>query len=129
MDIIQSITVSGSHWVIAQKYLGAANEGDKRILLLNGQPLGAVLRLHAEGEELNNLDQGGTALAAEVTDRDREICTALKDNLCNAGVVFAGIDIIGGMLMEINITSPTGLQEMCRFDDRAYHEEIVDSLN
>ncbi|MDE0919340.1 MAG: glutathione synthase [Arenicellales bacterium] len=129
MDIIQSITVSGSHWVIAQEYLGAATEGDKRILLLNGQPLGAVLRLHAEGEELNNLDQGGTALASEITDRDREICTTLKDDLCNAGVVFAGIDIIGGMLMEINITSPTGLQEMCRFDDCAYHEEIVDSLN
>ena len=87
------------------------------------------MRLHAEGEELNNLDQGGTALASEITDRDREICSALKDDLLNAGVVFAGIDIIGGMLMEINITSPTGLQEMSRFDDCAYHEEIVDSLN
>ena len=87
------------------------------------------MRLHAEGEELNNLDQGGTALASEVTDRDLEICTTLKDDLCNAGVVFAGIDISGGMLMEINITSPTGLQEMCRFDDYANHEEIVDSLN
>ena len=125
---IRLATHGGSHWVIVQQYLDAAKEGDKRILLLNGEPLGAILRLHAEGVELNNLDQGGEALASEISDRDREICAGLKEDLASRGVVFAGIDVIGGMLIEINITSPTGLQEMSRHDNRSYHEEIIASL-
>ncbi len=125
---IRLATHDGSHWVIVQQYLDAAKEGDKRILLLNGEPLGAILRLHAEGVELNNLDQGGEALASEIIDRDREICAGLKADLVSRGVVFAGIDVIGGMLIEINITSPTGLQEMSRHDNRSYHKEIIGSL-
>ena len=125
---IRLATHGGSHWVIVQQYLDAAKEGDKRILLLNGEPLGAILRLHAEGVELNNLDQGGEALASELVDRDREICAGLKPDLVSRGVVFAGIDVIGGMLIEINITSPTGLQEMSRYDNRSYHKEIIASL-
>ncbi len=125
---IRLATHGGSHWVIVQQYLDAAKEGDKRILLLNGEPLGAILRLHAEGVELNNLDQGGEALASEIIDRDREICAGLKTDLVSRGVVFAGIDVIGGMLIEINITSPTGLQEMSRHDNRNYHKEIIASL-
>ena len=97
-------------------------------MLLNGQPLGAILRLHADGVELNNLDQGGTAVAASLTNRDRAICQALGDDLQAYGVVFAGIDVIGGMLIEINITSPTGLQEMTRFDGQLYHEDIIASF-
>ena len=125
---IRLATHGGSHWVIVQQYLDAAKEGDKRILLLNGEPLGAILRLHAEGVELNNLDQGGEALASEIIDRDREICAVLKTDLVSRGVVFAGIDVIGGMLIEINITSPTGLQEMSRYDNRSYHKDIIASL-
>ena len=125
---IRLATHGGSHWVIVQQYLDAAKEGDKRIMLLNGEPLGAILRLHAEGVELNNLDQGGEALASEIIDRDREICAGLKTDLVSRGVVFAGIDVIGGMLIEINITSPTGLQEMSRHDHRSYHKEIIESL-
>ena len=125
---IRLATHGGSHWVIVQQYLDAAKEGDKRILLLNGEPLGAILRLHAEGAELNNLDQGGEALASEINDRDREICAGIKADLVSRGVVFAGIDVIGGMLIEINITSPTGLQEMSRHDNRSYHKEIIASL-
>ena len=97
-------------------------------MLLNGQPLGAILRLHADGVELNNLDQGGTAVASSLNDRDYAICQALSDDFTTHDVVFAGIDVIGGMLIEVNITSPTGLQEMTRFDDRPYHEEIIASL-
>ena len=125
---IRLVTHGDSHWVIVQQYLDAAKEGDKRILLLNGEPLGAILRLHAEGVELNNLDQGGEALASKLLDRDREICAGLKADLVSRGVVFAGIDVIGGMLIEINITSPTGLQEMSRHDNRSYHKEIIASL-
>ena len=125
---LNEATRRGRHWVIVQEYLKAARDGDKRILLLDGQPLGAILRLHADGVELNNLDQGGTAVASSLTDRDRAICQALSNDLRVHGVVFAGIDVIGGMLIEVNITSPTGLQEMTRFDGRPYHEEIIASL-
>lgn len=125
---LNDATYQGRHWVIVQEYLEAAHDGDKRILLLDGQPLGAILRLHADGVELNNLDQGGTAVASTLTDRDRAICHALSNDLQAHGVVFAGIDVIGGMLIEVNITSPTGLQEMTRFDDRPYHEVIIASL-
>ncbi|MDP7564227.1 MAG: glutathione synthase [Arenicellales bacterium] len=126
--LLDDATRGGRHWVIAQEYIAAATEGDKRILLLNGEPLGAILRLHAEGAELNNLDQGGSAQACQLTARDREICTAVASDLVAHGVVLAGIDVIGGMLMEINITSPTGLQEMSRFDGRDYHHQIIASL-
>ena len=125
---VRSATADAGHWVIVQEYLDAAREGDKRILLLNGEPLGAILRLHADGAELNNLDQGGTALASRLDARDLEICAALRDDLITHGVIFAGIDVIGGMLIEVNITSPTGLQEMCRHDDQAHHSEIITSL-
>ena len=125
---VSEATRRGRHWVIVQEYLEAAHDGDKRILLLDGQPLGAILRLHADGVELNNLDQGGTAVASSLTDQDRAICQALGEDLRAHGVVFAGIDVIGGMLIEVNITSPTGLQEMTRFDGRSYHEEIIASL-
>lgn len=116
------------HWVIAQEYLPAAREGDKRILLLDGQPLGAILRVHAEGVELNNLDQGGSAQPSELTERDKQICALMQQDLVDHGVRFAGIDVIGGMLIEVNITSPTGLQEMSRFDRRDHHLRIIETL-
>ena len=114
--------------MIVQEYLEEAQEGDKRILLLNGQPLGAILRVHKKGLELNNLDQGGTAVASFLSDRDRAICAALKNDLRADGIIFAGVDVIGGLLIEINITSPTGLQEMTRFDRQPYHHYIIQSL-
>jgi glutathione synthase len=126
---IDEATVNGSRWTIAQRYLSEASEGDKRILLLNGEPIGAVLRVHAEGVELNNLDAGGSANATTLTERDLEICSSMGEQLRDNGVVFAGIDIIGGMLMEVNVTSPTGLQEASRFSGRNLHLEIIDSLS
>jgi glutathione synthase len=125
---LEKATKGCRHWVIVQEYLEAAREGDKRILLLNGQPLGSILRMHAKGVELNNLDQGGTAIACMLTERDQFICQTLSQDLIDHGVILAGIDVIGGMLIEINITSPTGLQEMTHFDGRPYHEEIISSL-
>ncbi|MGU9956126.1 MAG: glutathione synthase [Arenicellales bacterium WSBS_2016_MAG_OTU3] len=127
-DKIKSVTQNGSHWIIVQEYLRAANKGDKRILLLNGEPLGGILRLHAEGVELNNLDAGGSANPTELTERDLEICAAIKQGLMDKGVFFAGIDVIGGRLIEVNVTSPTGLQEMCRFSGVDHHHSIVAAL-
>ena len=125
---LDSATHGGRHWVVVQQYLPAAREGDKRILLLDGEPLGAILRLHAEGVELNNLDQGGSAEPAALDERDRQICEAMRHDLVTHGVRFAGIDVIGGMLIEVNITSPTGLQEMSRFDKVDYHHRVMASF-
>lgn len=127
-EIIAQATHGGTHWIIAQIYLEAAKEGDKRILLLNGEPLGAVLRLHPEGQELNNLDAGGSAHPVELTDRDLEICAKLKQPLIEQGIIFSGIDIMGQMLIEINVTSPTGLQELCRFSGVDFHHKIINHL-
>ena len=121
-------TREGRHWVVAQQYLPAAHEGDKRILLLDGKPLGAILRVHADGAELNNLDQGGSAQQSQLDQQDWRICEAMRDDLVAHGVRFAGIDVIGGMLIEINITSPTGLQEMSRFDGAGYHHRVMASF-
>ena len=126
---LEQVTHQGNHWVISQEYLSAASEGDKRILLLNGEPLGGILRVHAEGVELNNMDAGGTANPTTLTERDHEICDAIKQGLIDNGVFFAGIDIIGGMLIEVNVTSPTGLQEMSRFNDTDYHHQIIAALD
>ena len=128
LSLAEEATQQGRHWVICQEYLPAAKDGDKRILLLNGDPLGAILRVHADGEELNNMDAGGTANPSTLTDRDNEIVAALKPSLVEEGVFFAGIDIIGGMLIEVNVTSPTGLQEMSRFDGVDYHHRIIEAL-
>jgi len=123
--IISSITHDERHWIIAQAYVEDAPKGDKRILLLNGDPLGAILRVHAEGKELNNLDAGGTAQPCDLTERDLAICSALKPLCLEKGLLFAGIDIIGDMLIEINVTSPTGIQEMSRFHDRNFSLDVI----
>ena len=125
---IAEATAGGSRWVVVQRFLEAAREGDKRILLLNGEPLGAVLRVHAEGVELNNLDAGGSAHPAALDERDRELCRAIAPQLKKRGIVFCGIDVIGGLLMEINVTSPTCLQELCRFSGEDHHHRIIEAL-
>ncbi len=125
---IDQLTLGGRHLIIAQEYLHAADAGDKRVHLLNGEPFGCILRMHAEGKELNNLDQGGQAMPAQIDETDRSICDTIKDGLIEQGIFYAGIDVIGGKLIEINVTSPTGLQELCRFDGVPYHHRIVAAL-
>ncbi len=127
-ELLDVATQNGQHWVVVQEYLAAANYGDKRILLLNGDPLGAILRVHAEGVELNNLDAGGVAHPAELDAQDLKICAAMKPGLIEQDIFFAGIDIIGGMLIEVNVTSPTGLQELCGFHGKDYHNQIIAAL-
>ena len=122
---IDHITQSGRHLVIAQEYLSAAQEGDKRILLVEGEPIGAIFRVHADGVELNNLDQGGVAEPAELDDVDLAICAQIKEGLIEEGIFFSGIDVIGGKLIEVNVTSPTGLQELSRFNERSYNHDII----
>ena len=127
-QLIHLVTHGGRHQVIAQQYIPAAKEGDKRILLLDGEPIGGILRLHPEGKELNNLDAGGTAHPLVLNPRDLEICAALKTGLVSQGIRFCGIDILGDKLIEVNVTSPTGLQELCKFSGIPYHHRIIESL-
>ena len=94
---------------IAQAFLPAVAEGDKRIVLVDGEAAGAINRKPSAGEIRSNLAAGGTAFATELTDREREICAALGPELKRRGLLFVGIDVIGGLLTEINITSPTGI--------------------
>ncbi|CAA7622870.1 Glutathione synthetase [Magnetospirillum sp. LM-5] len=114
--------------VIVQQYLPAVRDGDKRIILVDGQPAGAVNRVPQAGEARSNLHVGGRAMKADLTARDREICEAIGPTLRARGLVFVGIDVIGGFLTEINVTSPTGIQEINRFDDVHIEAQIWDAI-
>jgi len=114
--------------VMVQQYLPAVRQGDKRIILVDGKPAGAVNRVPQAGEARSNLHVGGTAMKAELTARDREICDAIGPTLRARGLVFVGIDVIGTYLTEINVTSPTGIQEINRFDDVRVEAQIWDAI-
>ena len=94
----------------------AVIKGDKRVILVDGEPVGAINRVPATGETRSNLHVGGRAEKIALTDRDREICARIGPLLREKGQIFVGIDIIGDYLTEINLTSPTGMQELERFD-------------
>jgi glutathione synthase len=94
--------------VILQKFLPSVTRGDKRILLIDGEPVGAINRVPQKGQIRSNLAVGGRAEAVELTGRDREICAAIGPELKKRGLLFVGIDVIGDYLTEINVTSPTG---------------------
>lgn len=102
--------------LIAQKFLPAVAQGDKRIILVDGAPVGAINRVPAAGETRSNMHVGGQAVPTTLTERDREICSIIGPRLHETGQVFVGIDVIGDYLTEINLTSPTGIQELERFD-------------
>ncbi len=102
--------------LIVQKFLPAVAKGDKRVILVDGEPVGAINRVPAEGETRSNMHVGGRPEKIGLTPRDREICAAIGPLLRERGQVFVGIDVIGDWLTEINLTSPTGIQELERFD-------------
>jgi glutathione synthase len=105
----------GREAVIAQKFIPAVVKGDKRILLVDGEPVGAINRVPADGQVRSNLARGGRAVAVELTARDRELCAIISPELKRRGLLFVGIDVIGDYLTEINVTSPTGAQQLKRF--------------
>ena len=101
--------------VIAQKFVPAVSKGDKRVLLVDGEPVGAINRIPADGQVRSNLARGGRAAAVQLTARDLEICRIIGPELRRRGLLFVGIDVIGDFLTEINVTSPTGAQQLKRF--------------
>ena len=102
--------------MIVQKFLPDVAKGDKRIILVDGEPVGAINRVPQAGETRSNMHVGGRPEKIGLTDRDLQICTAIGPVLREKGQVFVGIDVIGDWLTEINLTSPTGIQELERFD-------------
>ncbi|MFQ5893648.1 MAG: glutathione synthase, partial [Nitrospinota bacterium] len=114
--ILDGVTAKGRQLVLAQRYLPeVTTEGDKRILVLDGEPIGAFLRRPSPGDHRANLSAGGTAEPAEVTAADRALCAALKGRLAADGLYFVGIDVIGGRITEINVTCPAGVYEIDQF--------------
>lgn len=114
--------------LIAQKFLPAVSKGDKRVILVNGEPVGAINRVPLAGETRSNMHVGGRAEKVELTDRDREICARIGPTLRDNGQIFVGIDVIGDWLTEINVTSPTGIQELERFDGTNTAAKIWDVI-
>ena len=114
--------------LIVQKYLPAVAKGDKRVILVDGEAVGAINRVPAEGETRSNMHVGGRPEKVGLTDRDLEICDRIGPLLREKGQVFVGIDVIGNWLTEINVTSPTGIQELERFDGTNVAGKIWDAI-
>jgi glutathione synthase len=114
--------------IMVQRYVPAVRQGDKRIILIDGEAAGALNRVPKAGEARSNLHVGGTAVKSELTPREREICAAIGPTLRRNGLIFVGIDVIGEYLTEINVTSPTGLQEVNRFDGVRLEARVWDAI-
>lgn len=114
-SIVETATVRGRDQVVVQEYLTAAAEGDRRVIVLDGVPLGVVRRVAGAGEFRCNMAAGAAPVEDTVTARDKEICARLAPRLAADGLAFVGIDVIGGRLTEINVTSPTGVREIDAF--------------
>ncbi|MBW2236595.1 MAG: glutathione synthase [Deltaproteobacteria bacterium] len=127
-SILEQSTRFGERWTMAQRYLPDVRKGDKRILLLEGEALGALLRVPAEDEIRANLHVGGRAEAAILDEDDRRIVERLAPRLREDGFFFVGIDVIGGKLTEINVTSPTGIQEAQRLSGEPLATRVLEAV-
>lgn len=125
--ILEAITKFETEYVIAQKFIEEVSEGDKRIIVLNGEPIGAVLRVPKPGGEFrSNFHSGGSPAKSELTDWDLEICRQIGPRLREDGLYFVGIDVIGGYVTEINTTSPTGIQEINNLDGVKLETQVIE---
>jgi glutathione synthase len=124
-SLIEISTKQGNEPVMVQEYLPAAKEGDKRIILLEGKPIGAVNRIPTGKEFRGNMAVGGRVAEAAISDRDRKICEVLAPKLIEDGLYFVGIDVIGGYLTEVNVTSPTGIREIDRLSNVSLGKEVI----
>ncbi|PAX59687.1 glutathione synthase [Brunnivagina elsteri] len=124
-SIVELSTLQGRIQVMVQTYLPEAKEGDKRIILLNSEPIGALNRLSTAGEFRNNMATGGTVAQTQITPRELDICQQLALTLKKDGLIFVGIDVIGGYLTEVNVTSPTGIREIDRFQGTRLGQQVI----
>ncbi len=124
-SLVELSTLQGRVPVMVQEYLPAAKEGDKRIILLDSKPIGAVNRISMGSEFRNNMAAGGTVAKTEITQQEYKICTEMAETLCKDGLFFVGIDVIGGYLTEVNVTSPTGIREIDRLEGTRLGEQVI----
>jgi glutathione synthase len=125
-SLVEVSTQRGREPVMIQTYLPAAKEGDKRIILLNGKPIGAVNRIPTGKEFRGNMAVGGRVAATEMTPQDQKICEQVGPQLQKDGLYFVGIDVIGGYLTEVNVTSPTGIREIDRLNNVRLGEQVIE---
>jgi glutathione synthase len=125
-SLVEISTQQGQIPVMVQTYLPEAKEGDKRIILLDGKPIGAINRIPTGNEFRGNMAVGGRVAKTEITDRELQICTQLEPVLQRDGLYFVGIDIIGGYLTEVNVTSPTGIREIDLFDGVSLGKQVIE---
>ncbi|MBE7381108.1 MAG: glutathione synthase [Leptolyngbya sp. SIO1E4] len=128
-SMIEISTGRGREPVMIQTYLPEAKDGDKRIILLHGEPIGAVNRIPTGKEFRGNMAVGGRVAQVGITDRDREICSQLAPTLRQDGLIFVGIDVIGGYLTEVNVTSPTGIREIDRLEGVSLGQQVIEWVN
>ncbi len=126
--ILEAATENSRKLIMAQRYLPEIRQGDKRIIVVNGKALGAVLRVPSEEEHRGNIHVGGKCVRTELTTRDREICEALAPFLRQDGLFFVGLDVIGGFLTEVNVTSPTGIQEINTLNGVRLESQVLDFI-
>ncbi len=124
--ILETVTRFETRPVMGQRYIPEVRNGDKRMIVVDGEPLGGTFRVPREDEHRGNIHVGGFCVKAEITPRDREICRMLKPRLQRDGLYFVGLDIIGDYVTEINVTSPTGVQEVDRLDGVNLEAKVID---
>ena len=127
-SLLEMFTRLGREPVIVQRYLPEIRQGDKRVILIDGVAAGAVSRVPAAGEARANLHVGGKATKTTLTSRERDICAAIGPELKARGLVFVGIDVIGDYMTEINVTSPTGIQEINRLNGATLERQVWDAI-
>jgi len=123
--ILETLSDNYNKNIVLQKYIPEAVDGDKRILLLNGEPLGAVLRVHSKDDHRNNFFAGGKAIKTDINTRELKIIGQLKPKLKELGLYFVGVDVMGEYLIEVNVTSPTCLQEINRLNQTKLEDQVI----
>ena len=124
--ILEAVTRFETRPIMGQRYIPEIRNGDKRLIVLNGEPLGCTLRVPRDDEHRGNIHVGGNCVKADIMPRDREICRMLRPRLERDGLYFVGLDIIGDYLTEVNVTSPTGIQEIDRLDGANLEARVID---
>ena len=123
--IVDVLTHEGSRLAMVQEFLPAVSVGDKRVILLDGEPLGAILRVPRGDDLRSNIHVGGSVVPTELTTRERALCAAIAPKLRADGLIFVGLDVIGERLTEVNVTSPTGIQELGRFTNTKPSDAVI----
>jgi glutathione synthase len=126
--LIETVTRHGRRVAMIQRFVPEVELGDKRILLVDGQPIGAILRVPRNDDVRSNIHVGGTVVATDLDLDDRRIIETMGPRLVRDGLWFVGIDVIGGKLTEVNVTSPTGIQQMSSLSGENLEASVIDSL-